>query len=176
MLASSPSNTCSNNQTSLSGLLTGSTLEIVSKAPQGNSQELNPGGREGMHKAAVGEVPGEPVPEQTVFKLTLGEAQSKDTHFCYTCIPAAPKNRTTPGPTCTIFVTVPRKTEAEPGPGGNTGGEAGGQPGGQTGGETGGQTGGQTDQQNDSGSYSHSVFSWLILSAAGCVLGPLRHS
>lgn len=53
---------------------------------------------------------------QTVFKLTLGEGNSQDTQFCYTCKPAAApdsplESRTSP---CTIFVTVPAKQEPQP--------------------------------------------------------------
>ncbi|PHJ15659.1 srs domain-containing protein [Cystoisospora suis] len=165
-LASSPAPTkaCSQNEASLSALLTGSMLQLASKGAEEKAQ----GPDSGVAQKAGGGLAN----EQKVYKLTLGEAQSEDKQFCYTCIPAEAKDRTTPGPTCTIFVTVPRKTEAEPGPDENTGGETGGQTGGETGGQTGGETGGQNGGQTGS---SPSVFNWLGLSVAGCALGLMHH-
>lgn len=127
---------CGSEEADLGAVVPGSQLVVVTK--NGRQQNGSPD-------------------NQTVFKLTLGEATTQERQFCYTCGPVPPPE---PPPSesrtngCTVFVTVPAK-QAQPGP------EAQPTP--------------QPDRPSDSGSFQPSVFGWLILSVATCQLGLTVH-
>ncbi|PHJ21835.1 hypothetical protein CSUI_004312 [Cystoisospora suis] len=127
----------------LKALVPGSTLEEVKTGP---TKDL-----------------GQDAGSQKVFKLTLGAAQPKETHFCYTCT-VVHAGRASETKKCSIFVTVPQVPNPVQPPNG----------------QTGDQTDKPTDQQTESGSSSQSVFSWFILSAARvlicCAPAKLRGS
>lgn len=103
------------------------------------------------------------VSAQTVFELTIGEAQEQDKHFCYVCTPdtagsgpgvgepgganpgvGVPGGRAS-GSACTVYVTVPRKVKPP------------------------------SEEPNGSDSFSPSAFHWLTLSIGGCAVAMVFH-
>lgn len=109
-------------------------------------EQLVPGSRLEQVAGAAGKEAVQQVQAASpVFKLTVGAAQDVEKHLCYVCTSPPQRDRGSPTPACTIFVTVPGK-------------EAPDQP-----------------SDEPSRSFSLPVSSWLVLSVVGCALGwPVR--
>lgn len=122
---------CKDRKTTLETLVPGSTLVKVSPSKPGQSQQ-----NEQPQSEAAG----------PVFNLTIGKAPEQERHFCYVCTSSvAAVNREQQGGNCTVYVTVPKSSDAPP------------------------------EEQSGSGSFSPSTFGWLSLSVTGCALGLVFH-